>query len=40
MERYLSVYDSVILFIDGESFADDEMIVALDVIVTQGKGSS
>ena len=31
MERDLSEYDVVVLFIDGKSFAEDEMIIALGV---------
>lgn len=36
-ERDLSAYDFVALFIDGKSFADDEMIIALGVTVTGEK---
>jgi transposase-like protein len=37
VERDLSVYDFVGLFIDGKSFADDEMIIALGVTLTGEK---
>jgi transposase-like protein len=37
VERDLSSYDFVALFIDGKSFADDEMIIALGVTVTGEK---
>jgi transposase-like protein len=37
VERDLSAYDFVALFIDGKSFADDEMIIALGVTVTGEK---
>lgn len=37
VERDLSAYDFVVLFIDGKSFADDEMIIALGVTVTGEK---
>jgi transposase-like protein len=37
VERDLSCYDFVALFIDGKSFADDEMIIALGVTVTGEK---
>ena len=37
VERDLSAYDFVALFIDGKSFADDEMIVALGVTLTGEK---
>lgn len=36
-ERDLSTYDFVVLFMDGKSFADDEMIIALGVTVTGEK---
>ena len=36
-ERDLSAYDFVAFFIDGKSFADDEMIIALGVTVTGQK---
>jgi len=36
MERDLSVYDISVLFIDGKSFAEDEMIIALEV-TSEGK---
>ena len=37
MERDLSEYDFVALFIDGKSFAEDEMIIALGVTITGEK---
>jgi len=37
MERDLSGYDFVALFIDGKSFAEDEMIIALGVTMTGEK---
>jgi putative transposase len=37
MERDLSAYDLVALFIDGKSFAEDEMIIALGVSMTGEK---
>ena len=37
VERDLSAYDFVALFIDGKSFAEDEMIIALGVTVTGEK---
>jgi transposase-like protein len=37
VERDLSTYDFVVLFMDGKSFADDEMIIALGVTVTGEK---
>ncbi len=37
MERDLSQYDFVALFIDGKSFAEDEMIIALGVTITGGR---
>lgn len=37
MERDLSQYDFVALFIDGKSFAEDEMIIALGVTITGEK---
>ena len=37
VERDLSSYDFVALFIDGKSFADDEIIIALGVTVTGEK---
>jgi len=37
VERDLSSYDFVALFIDGKSFADDEMIIALGVTVSGEK---
>lgn len=37
MERDLSEYDIVVLFIDGKSFAEDEMIIALGVTITGEK---
>jgi putative transposase len=37
MERDLSEYDFVVLFIDGKSFAEDEMIIALGVTITGEK---
>ena len=37
VERDLSAYDFVVLFIDGKTFADDEMIIALGVTVTGEK---
>jgi len=37
VERDLSCYDFVALFIDGKSFADDEMIIALGVTVSGEK---
>jgi transposase-like protein len=36
-ERDLSAYDFVALFIDGKSFAEDEMIIALGVTITGEK---
>jgi len=37
MERDLSPYDFIALFIDGKSFAEDEMIIALGVTITGEK---
>ena len=37
MERDLSEHDFVVLFIDGKSFAEDEMIIALGVTITGEK---
>jgi len=37
IERDLSQYDFVALFIDGKSFAEDEMIIALGVTITGEK---
>lgn len=37
VERDLSAYDFVGLFIDGKSFADDEMIIALGITLTGEK---
>jgi len=37
MERDLSEYDFIALFIDGKSFAEDEMIIALGVTMTGEK---
>lgn len=37
MERDLSAYDFVSLFLDGKSFAEDEMIIALGVTMTGEK---
>ena len=37
VERDLSAYDFAVLFIDGKTFADDEMIIALGVTVTGEK---
>jgi len=37
MERDLSAYDLVALFIDGKTFGDDEMVIALGVTVTGQK---
>ena len=37
MERDLSGYDFVVLFIDGKSFAEDEMIIALGVTISGEK---
>ena len=37
MERDLSQYDFVALFIDGKSFAEDEMIIALGMMITGEK---
>ena len=37
MERDLSAYDLVALFIDGKSFGEDEMIIALGVTMTGEK---
>lgn len=37
MERDLSEYDFIALFIDGKSFADDEMVIAMGVTVSGEK---
>jgi transposase-like protein len=37
MERDLSIYDIIAIFIDGKSFAEDEIIIALGVTVTGEK---
>jgi putative transposase len=37
MERDLSAYDFIALFIDGKGFSDDEMIIALGVTMTGEK---
>jgi putative transposase len=37
MERDLSEYDFVVFFIDGKSFAEDDMIIALGVTITGEK---
>lgn len=37
MERDLSEYDFVALFVDGKSFSEDEMIIALGVTITGEK---
>jgi len=37
LERDLSEYDFVTLFIDGKSFAEDEMIISLGVMITGEK---
>ena len=37
MERDLSVYDMVALFMDGKTFAADELIIALGVTLTGEK---
>lgn len=37
MQRDLSEYDIVVLFIDGKSFAEDELIIALGVTLTGEK---
>ena len=37
MATDLSEYDIVVLFIDGKSFAEDEMIIALGVTATGEK---
>ena len=37
MERDLSGHDIVALFMDGKTFADDEMIIALGVTLTGEK---